>query len=273
MKKVLLAFDGAQFSEGAFEFARQLNELHSILLTGVFIPQLSYANLWSYADGMAGAAFAPMLEQEDTEQLENNIERFKTLCTQQNIAYSVHKDYYDFALPELKRETRFADLLIIGSETFYETIVGAHTNDYLKDALHDSECPVIVVPEKYKFPKLNIIAYDGSASSVYALKQFAYLFPELRAQETVVVYSSNEEGIDIPQEQQLQELAAQHFLDLSFRKLEVSSKGFNNWMDGNRGAILVCGAYSRSLISQMFHKSFSQSVIESHKLPVFIAHK
>jgi hypothetical protein len=52
MKKILLAFDDSHFSTGAFEFARQLNDLRPILLTGVFIPQLSYANLWSYATGI-----------------------------------------------------------------------------------------------------------------------------------------------------------------------------------------------------------------------------
>jgi hypothetical protein len=36
MKKVILACDGSHFSEGAFEFARRLNELRPILLTGVF---------------------------------------------------------------------------------------------------------------------------------------------------------------------------------------------------------------------------------------------
>ncbi len=272
MKKVLLAFDGAQFSEGAFEFARQLNDLHSILLTGVFIPQLSYANLWSYTDGMAGA-FAPTFEQEDTEQLEKNINLFESLCIQNNIAYTIHKDYYNFALPELKRETRFADLLIISSEKFYEGILGENATDYLKDALHGAECPVIVVPEKYEFPKLTIIAYDGSASSVYALKQFAYLFPEMRTQETVIVYSARE-GVDLPHELEIKELAGQHFLDVSFRKIDIKpNKDFSNWMTENQDAILISGSFGRSFISQMFHKSFSESIISSHKLPVFIAHK
>ena len=40
MKKILLAFDGVQFSKSAFDFARQLNDLHPILLTGVFNPSV-----------------------------------------------------------------------------------------------------------------------------------------------------------------------------------------------------------------------------------------
>ena len=37
MKKILLAFDGTHFSNGAFQFARELNELEPALVTGAFL--------------------------------------------------------------------------------------------------------------------------------------------------------------------------------------------------------------------------------------------
>ena len=274
MKKILLAFDGIHFSEGAFDFARQLNALHSILLTGVFIPQLSYANLWSYTGGMAGPSYVPLLEGEDTDAVEKNIERFETLCRENNIAHSVHKDFFDFALPELKRETRFADLLIISSETFYQNIGTGDPSEYMKEAVHSAECPVVIVPEKFKFPKVNILAYDGGESSVYGIKQFAYLFPEFRAQETLLVYSSQNETEGLPNKNQLEELARQHFLNISFRKLDLNPrKYFSDWINQNSNAILVTGSYGRSFFSQLFHKDFVNDVIAEHKLPVFISHK
>jgi hypothetical protein len=45
MKKIILAFDGANFSEGSFNFARKMNEISPILLTGIFLPQVNYAAL------------------------------------------------------------------------------------------------------------------------------------------------------------------------------------------------------------------------------------
>src|SRR6187397_2460018 len=122
MKKILLAFDGLHFSEGAFEFARQLNDLNPILLVGAFVPQLSYANLWSYANGAAGSMYIRTLEEEDSAGVKKNISRFEELCEKNFINYKVHKDFYDFALPELRKETRYADLLIISSESFYQNI-------------------------------------------------------------------------------------------------------------------------------------------------------
>src|SRR5688572_22369453 len=113
MKKIILAFDGTHFSEGAFEFARELNELQPVLLAGVFLPQTDIANVWSYAPGNGGSI--PLIETDQAELVEQNIERFKDLCKTYDIDCSVHKHPYDFLFPELNRESRYADLLILGS--------------------------------------------------------------------------------------------------------------------------------------------------------------
>lgn len=273
MKKILLAFDGVHFSEGAFNFASQLNDLHPVLLVGVFVPQLSYANLWSYAAGTAGATYIPLIEAEDSNTIEKNIQRFEKLCRKNFIPYKVHKDFYDFALPELKKETRFADLLIISSETFYKNIGEGDPGEYIKEAVHNAECPVVIVPEHFDFPKINILAYDGFQSSVYAIKQFAYLFPELCNQQTIVVYSSDDLE-KIPDQNHIEELVKTHFFDTNFLKLDLDPKKyFKTWVSENDDAILISGAFGRSGFSGLFHKSFISDLIAEHKVPVFIAHK
>src|SRR5688572_25026297 len=98
MKKIILAFEGTHFSEGAFEFARMINEKNRILLTGVFLPQVVFSNLWSYADGVNGPLFVPLVEDQDADNVRNNMEKFKQLCTKNNIEHRVHKDFFDFAL-------------------------------------------------------------------------------------------------------------------------------------------------------------------------------
>ena len=274
MKKILLVFDGINFSEGAFEFTRRLNEKNKILATAVFVPQVNYANLWSYAGTGGTTTSIPLIEDEESEQIEKNIERFEHLCEKNDIEFRVHKHYYDFALPELKKETRFADLVIIGSESFYSNFGIGGPNDYLKMALHDVECPVIIVPEKFDFPKNNILSYDGSESSVYAIKQFAYLFPEFTSQPTLLVYSKRELEDDIPNAEYIEELAARHFPDLSIMKLHFDPKDFfASWINDKKNTILISGAFGRSSISRAFKKSFVANVIKDHKLPIFITHR
>jgi hypothetical protein len=186
----------------------------------------------------------------------------------------VHKDFSDFALPALKKETRFADLLILGSELFYENVAIHEPGNYLKDAIHDAECPVLVVPEQFDFPQKNILAYDGSESSVYAIKQFAYLFPEFTVNDTVLVYAQTGPEIAFPDEEFIEELCTRHFTNLTLFKLDVNpNKYFGLWSSEKNGAIVVSGAYGRSSFSQVFKKSFISDVIRKHKLPVFITHR
>jgi hypothetical protein len=273
MKKILLIFDGDHFSEGAFEFARRLNETERILVTGAFLPQVDYANLWSYADGTAAPLFIPLAEPEFSEAVAGNIERFKKECEKNDINYRVHKDFFDFAIPGAKKESRFADLAILGSEIFYENVGGSDLNEYLKVALHELECPALVVPEHFDYPQSNIIAFDASASSVYAMKQFAYLFPSFCNNKTLLVYVSEDLDPSFPDEANIMELAARHFSDLTLFKLDINPrKYFATWIKDKKSAMLVTGAYGRSAISQLFRKSFVSNVIREHKLPVFIAH-
>jgi nucleotide-binding universal stress UspA family protein len=275
MKKILLAFDGSNFSEGAFEFARRLNEIQPVLVAGAFLPQNDYANLWSYSTAAAaGAMYVPLIEEEDTAMIAANITRFEKLCIDNDIAHRTHKGFYDFVLPELKKESRFADVMIVSGELFYKRITESDQFDYLQEVLHHSECPVLVVPEQYRFPDKNILAYDGSEASVYAIKQFAYIFPELAKNKTVLVYAGSKEGSNFPEESSIAELLTQHFKNLEFYKLDANPKKyFATWMNEKKGAVLVSGSFSRSSLSQMFRKSFVKDILLEHHTPVFIAHK
>lgn len=275
MKKILLAFDGNNFSVGTLEFASRLNERNPILLTAAFLPQIDYANLWSYSPGgNTGALFIPLVEEEEAEAINENIKRFESFCEKNHIEYRVHKDFFDLAIPALKKETRYADMLIISSATFYEQVGSDKPNEYLKEVLHGSGCPVIVVPEKFDFPQSNILAFDGSESAVYAIKQFAYLFPEFTNNETLLFYIGDKKDEGFPDEKNIEELAARHFDKLTLMKFnEDFDKYFSTWLMDKKASILVSGAYGRSGLSRIFKKSFVNEIIGDHRLPVFIAHK
>lgn len=273
MKKIIIAFDGDNFSQGAFELARKLNDLQPILLTGVFVPQAELAGLWGYAGGVGGFV-APLVERDDPETNNETIARFEKSCLDNGIDYRVHRDNNDFALNELKQETAFADLLILGSEMFYKGLGVSLPNDYLEGALHNIQCPVIVVPEEFDFPEGIILAYDGSENSVFAIKQFAYLFPELTDLPTVLIYASKDKDEDFPEKILIEELSARHYSDLSLYKMDVASGNYlNAWIVGKGSVILVCGAYGRSGLSNLFRKSFVRDIIAAQSLPVFIDHR
>jgi hypothetical protein len=273
MKKIIIPFEGKHFSQGAFSFAQSLHEIKPILLAGVFLPTVEYARFFFFPTAFAAPVYMPLMENFEEEEVGDNVEEFAQLCQKNFIEYRVHKDLYDFSIPQLTKETRFADLMIIGSETFYKNGIAYGTNEYLKDALHNTECPVIIVPEEVNSFSDILLAYDGSASSVFAIKQFACLFPELCDRKTILVYAGDEKK-NIPDQVLIEELAARHFKDLTITKLTYDHKNdINSWFIEHTDSLVVSGSFGRSGMSELFKRSFIMDLIKEYKTPVFIAHK
>jgi len=267
MKKVLLVTDGESFSEGAFEFARKMNEQIPILLSGVFLPQLEFIHNMDDT-----SAFVPITTFNTSSK--QSIEIFKQQCIRYNIEFNIHNKLSGYALPELSKETRFADLMILGSEKLHGAMNLYGPYEYLNEALHHSECPAIVVPEKFTFPESVVLTYDGSASAAYAIRSFTYLFPQLCSRRALLIYGSEKNETEIPEADNILELVAHHFPNLVIQRLDVNPKKyFSTRLADINHPILVTGAYGRSAFSRSIKKSFISDIIQEHQLPIFIAHK
>jgi hypothetical protein len=273
MKKIVLASDSLHFSQPAMEFAAWLNEKEPVLLTCAFLPRIRLPETWVIPESGAIPSYLQEANDLETEQLEKNIALFEEACSSNGIEFRVHDEYYSLTGKALRDESRFADLLLLDSGTFY-TSEPEHVSDYLQDALKQAECPVVTLPGRFTQPDNIILAYDGSAASVFAIKQFAYLFPELAKLETMLVYAHSGESDDLPDADLVKELVARHFPDLTLYRLETDPKKyFTTWLADRAAAWLVAGAYGRSGLSQLFRKSFITDVIRNHQCPVFIAHQ
>ena len=273
MKKVIIPFSGSDFSRGAISFANTLHSIKPILLTGVFLPAVDYSRFLFFPTAFSAPAFVGMGESFEEEEVANSMQQFAEYCRKNMIEYRVHKDVYDSAIPELSKETRFADLMIIGSEMFYKNDGTYGSDDYIKDALHETECPVIIVPEKFNFPSHIILAYDGTASSVFAIKQFATLFPELCNRKTILLYAGAEKN-KIPDQLLIEELVSRHYRDLTITKLVAETRDdINDWFYPHKDALIVSGSFGRSGLSELFKQSFLMNIIREYRTPVFIAHK
>lgn len=270
MLKIIVAFDGLHFSEGAMRMATWLKDKVPLVITGVFISPVDYRELLGYSGMGMGAPVFTMPVSDDEHMVEQTIGKFKAYCDQCGLEYNTHKDTNLFALAELIKETRFADCLIISSELFYENIDKEQPNEYLKRTLHESECPVLLVPEHFSEPKSVILSYDGKASSVFAIKQFAYLFGDCQL-AAMLFHASGEE---LPEKQRIHELAARHYDPLTIEQLtNEDARELKQWLQQNHHSILVSGAFGRSDVSSLFRKSYITDIIRAHKVPVFVAHK
>lgn len=274
MKKLIIALDGQHFPKGAFEFAKNINLTSKLLLAGVFLSPVDYSKVLAFT-GMEGVTMMPewLMRNDDDVLVNKNINSFKEACTNEGIEYRIHKDTDLMAISSLIEETRFADAMLISSDLFYVNVSKEQPNFYLEEVLKKSECPVMLVPEDYKEPGQILLAYDGSESSVFAIKQFAYVFPELTKKETVLLSILNHED-ELPEYSLISELVSRHFPNLKLQSLHLKNKNdFTNWVMNNQDSFIVMGAFSRSIFSQLFKKSFATDVIHEIKMPIFISHK
>jgi len=244
MKKIIIAFDGRHFSEGAMEMAVWIDRRQKVLVAGVFLSPIDYREVIGYTGMGMGAPVVMPPYEEDDRMVQANIARFEDFCRRQGLEHRVHKDTEMFALQELVEETRFADLLLVGSELFYENIDKEQPNEYLRKVLRDAECPVMLVPERYEMPERLVMTYDGKASSVFAIKQFSYLFPELGGMECLLVGADEDPKAGLPKAQLIEELVSRHYPDLTIRHFAGEEReGFLEWLGGRTGSLLVTGAF------------------------------
>ncbi|MBS1513365.1 MAG: hypothetical protein JST86_21185 [Bacteroidetes bacterium] len=276
MKKIIIALDGEHFPKGAFEFAKYINTQSEILLAGIFLMPVDYSKLLAYTSGVQGAAIMPewLMKNDDEAVVSRNISLFEQACVAEGMHYRVHRDADMMALSSLVEETRYADLLLVSSELFYKNVEQRQPNYYLEELLKRTECPVMLVPESYTTPSQVILTYDGGESALFAIKHFAYLFPELTSTETLLLTINEEILQELPEYGMLTELLAQHYPNLQLQQLEVEHKKMvTECLAEQPESFIVMGAFSRSMLSALFRKSFAKEIIRDIKMPIFISHK
>jgi len=117
-----------------------------------------------------------------------------------------------------------------------------------------------------------MIAYDGSEASVYAMKQFVYLFPDLCSLETEIVHMAEDEQVLIPDKGPVSEWAHEHFSNVSIHPVTYSSGEYFASESNASSVLVVTGSFGRSAFSQILKRSFSEDLVEKFNLLLFSTH-
>lgn len=271
MKKILLVFDGEHFSKASFEFVKQMNQKEPVMAVGVFLPGIDYSELLYSLGGLTGPMYVSAPAVNEPEVMHRAIKHFESLCQHNGIRYRIHAQPEKHTIPQLKEETKFADLLVLSSELFYANLDIELQEDYIENVLHKAECPVLLMPESYYEPETIIFAYDGSDASLYAAKQFMYLLPQYQQLKAALIYTGSKA---IPERSHIEELIGCHYEHFNMLRLHIKNgEKFEEWVLTHKNPLLVTGAYGRSLFSELLKESFIKAAIRDHKLPIFVTHK
>jgi len=272
MKKILFLCDGDNFSEASFAFIRQLSVHETISVKGLFFTPIDIEQMVAISFVPIAAPYNKLKEQE-IQMIQKSQQRFMRACEEAGLRHQVHSYTSEWSKEIIEQESRYADLVVLSGELFCRDVPDRQPNYFMEETLRLAECPAVVVPENFRAIERVTIAYDGKKESMFALRQFAILFPNLIELPTDIVHIKNDTDDEIPGRDLLLEYTKAHFEAQYTSKLHFDPKKyFASWLDDKKNVLLVTGSFSRSPFSNMLKESFTTEIIKRHGCPIFIAH-
>jgi len=170
-------------------------------------------------------------------------------------------------------DTRFTDLVILPADAGIAETTGISAS-FVSHLIRYAECPVIIAPPSFKKVESLIVAFDGSASSVFAIKQFTYLFPSYRETKIFIVHASESKGWDDTGKYKMKEWLEDHYTNIEFVLLNgQTEESMINYLLSHKDAFLITGAFGRNLLSKLIKPGTFQLLKEVISNPLFICHQ
>lgn len=277
MKKFIVAFDGLKFSESARDYAIQLARQSSAHLVGIFLDDSSRHSYKIYdlvTENDNKELRQERLEQKDIKTRKDATANFETACQKAGLQFSVHHDKR-IALKELLHESLYADLLVLNSGETLTAYKEKIPGEFVRDLLTQVQCPVLLVPHKFKPIKNLVLLFDGEPSSVCAIKMFSYTLASLKQEPTEIVSVKNmNQTMHVPDSNLMKEFMKRHFPKAHYTVLKgIPELEIVNYLKVQKNRpLVVLGAYRRAMVSRWFRASMADVLMRDLKLPLFIAH-
>lgn len=277
MKKIIAAFDGLKYSESTKEYAIYLAKQTNTHLAGVFMDDFTYTSYKIYeliTDQGISDSKLKKLEAKDNATRDAAADNFEKACQKEGLEFTLHRDR-SIAIQELKHESIYADLLIIDAKETLTHYTEKLPTRFIRDLLGDAQCPVLIVPQKYRPVEKIILLYDGEPSSVHAIKMFSYLLPQLKHLATEVIsVNPADTSLHMPDNKLMKEFMKRHYPKAKYTVMKgIAEDKIVKYLKQQQGnSLVVLGAYRRGAVSRWFRESMADVLMKDLKLPLFIAH-
>lgn len=270
--------NAVSIKESSLRFACHIARLTSSELTGLFLENLVEDEELVVQNAYDGTYIDLRINKDSPQYLaksaaiEKNINRFQEICHSEGVRSSVCKDERR-PVHEAVRESRFADLLIVDPDIRFKKSKKEVPSRFVTRVLRNVACPVIVAPEHMQDIKEVIFAYDGSRSSMFAIRQFTYVLPVLGKHKLTVLNVSDREEAAIMLPQPLKEWLEVHYTSFIFDELHVKRLDILvEYLAEKKNAMIVIGAYGRNRVSRLLRESAVDVCVRKIDLPFFIVH-
>ncbi|SFD83209.1 hypothetical protein SAMN05518672_103412 [Chitinophaga sp. CF118] len=275
MKKIVVIIDALNFKEELLDTYQHIANILKGMLTIVFLEDENGPELMvpSFTEGIPSYKHEIVLKavREKERLIKEKATLLEKGCKERNISCSFHKDK-GIPVDEAIVESRFADLLLINRDISFSMLYDSNPPGFLKNILTDAQCPVLVLPDKLTDFKEVIFAYNGTFSSMFAIRQFIHLFAELPLKVEVAYVAENNLHA-IPHKKQLKEYLDTYYSTIEYKELKgEADEAIMKLLSGKKNCIVTFGAYGRSRFSRFFRRSSADNILRGIDMPVFITH-
>lgn len=277
MKKILAVIDAVNYKEEQLDAIQYISGMLKSNLTIVMLEDVnSITNLMApdFAEGVPSRYYEVVIKasEEKGKIINENTEALRKACQERSLACVLHSDK-GAAAEEVILESRFADLLLLGKELSFPFLFDTNPTGFVKNVLTNAQCPVLVIPEDMSVVKGVVFTYNGTFSSMYAIKAFADIFPDLVAKDTTVIYVCEKKTESIPHEKLLKEYLDSYNKNISYQLLTGKADiAIQAYLETKQDHIATFGAYGRSSLSRFFNSSSAENILRVLNGPLFITH-
>ncbi|MDB5246683.1 MAG: universal stress protein [Segetibacter sp.] len=279
MNKVIAAVDALKLSESTIDYATYLAQEFDSHIVAAFLEDMVYHERPIHT----GDAFVitnslqidtAIKKEEQTRAASRK--KLQAKFNAEGVHYNIHTNKV-LALESLIKESHYADLILIDENENFSNCDPSKPSQFIRSVLSDADCPVMVVPREFKQVEKFVFAYDGSPSSVYAIRQFSYLFPDTEKQELeILMITNNNHTNNLPEQHLLKELLKRKYasvIQTIIKSNNTNDALINHLKSENKNCMLILGAYQRSTFSRWLNQSIADVLISELEIPLFIAHK
>lgn len=278
MEKILLVINAHKPEVQDIRFACAIAKDAGSKLTGVFVENVYFEYIPSSIEPQKGVyTYTNTVTYQERKDLITDTELciriFREQCEKYKVRHEVYQDKGE-PIQEIIFESRFSDLLIIDPALNFQDGVENIPSHFTKEILMHAECPVLLTPGQFGEVKEIVCCYDGTASSVYAIKQFAYLFPFYKNVRVTILEVEHRDEEELNEaSRKLIDLVRCHFSSVESRQMkgDPGEELFKYFFKKTEN-IVVMGAYGRGMLSSLFKKSKAELLIRMVNLPLFITH-
>ena len=278
MKNIVWLINPLTFTENEFEFPTYICEQMNGLLKVLFLENDSL----EYIPFISNDPVFPTIEYGmDTKQIndknqkliEENKALFFDLVKQKKLSLTVHNESGTL-MQQVIEESRFADMMLVKSSMSLSYEDDRNPTSFVKQVLAKAECPVLIMPEDSQTINEIYFTYNGSHSSVFAIKHFSYLFPAFKYLPVTVLYVSEEKNDqEDKQINDIRELLYAQYKHVTVKVLQGTAEAeLFSELALKKNVIVTFGAFGRSTISRFFRKSSTNSILQTIDIPAFITH-